>query len=172
MPPFCHDGTERTIPRPTDPVEQKSAYSGKTKAHTLKNLLLINQSLIILFLSPTYFGSTHDKRLADSLPYPLPPGSQLLQDLGFMGFSLEAVEILMPHKKPRGGSLTLQRKTENKQLAQRRVRIEHVNSSVKRLRIIKDTIRLVSPSVRDFVMEISCALHNFRLSFSPWLPLS
>ncbi|MFL5628333.1 MAG: hypothetical protein ACJ788_22365 [Ktedonobacteraceae bacterium] len=33
-------------------------------------------------------------------------------------------------------------KVFNQQLARRRVRIEHVNSSVKRCRIVKDTIRL------------------------------
>ena len=109
----------------------------------------------------------HDKRLADSVPYPLPPQSQLLQDLGFVGFTLPDVEILMPHKKPRGKSLTPEQKAENKRISQRRVRIEHVNSSVKRLRIIKDTIRLVSFHTRDLVMAISCALHNFRLSFVP-----
>jgi hypothetical protein len=50
----------------------------------VKNVLLINAALIILFLSDTYAGSTHDKRIADATPYPLPAGSQLLQDLGFL----------------------------------------------------------------------------------------
>lgn len=78
----------------------------------------------------------------------------------------------MPHKKTRGGALTPTQKAENKLLSRRRVRVEHVNSSIKRLRILKESIRLVSFSLRDLVISISCALHNFRLSFSPWLPLS
>src|SRR5262249_41576735 len=41
-PPFCHDGTERPIPRPTDATEQKTCYSGKQKRHMLKKLLMIN----------------------------------------------------------------------------------------------------------------------------------
>src|SRR5262245_3159690 len=80
-PPFCHDGTERPIPRPTDAAEQKTCYSGKKKRHMLKNLLLIHAKLRIVFLSETAPGSIHDKRMADTTPYPLPTGSQLLQDL-------------------------------------------------------------------------------------------
>src|SRR5207249_7657487 len=59
-PPFCHDGTERRIPRPKDADEQKSYYSGKKKGHTVKNVLLVNAVLLILFLSDTCEGSAHD----------------------------------------------------------------------------------------------------------------
>ena len=127
--------------------------------------------LTILFLSDTYEGSAHDKRIADGTPYPLPSGSQLMQDLGFQAFTLDGVEIIMPTKKPRGGSLTDQQKAENQQIAHRRVPIEHVNSSVKRCRIVKDTIRLFKEGVRDMVAEICCALHNFRVRLSPWKPM-
>ena len=48
----------------------------------------------------------------------------------------------MPMKKPRGGELTLEQDLANQALHQRRLRIEHVNSSVKRCRIVKDRIRL------------------------------
>ena len=75
---------------------------------------------------------------------------------------------LTPHKKPRGGSLTDEQKTENRQNSSRRVRIEHVNSSVKRCRIVKDTIRLFKEEVRDRVVEVCCALHNFRIRITPW----
>ena len=65
----------------------------------MKNVLLVNALLTILFLSDTYGGRTHDKPIADATPYPLPAGSGLLQDLGFLGFTLPGVEILMPTKK-------------------------------------------------------------------------
>ena len=58
--------------------------------------MLVNAPLTILFLSDTYGGRTHDKPIADAMPYPLPAGSGLLQDLGFLGFTLPGVEILMP----------------------------------------------------------------------------
>ena len=38
---------------------------------------------------------------------------------------------------------------------------EHVNSSIKRCRILKGVCRLLRSGVRDLVMEICCALHTF-----------
>src|SRR4030095_5177925 len=130
LPPCAHDGTERRIVRPQDPVEQQESYSGKKKDNTVKNVLLVNALLTILFLSETYGGRTHDLRIAEATPYPLPAGSGLLQDLGFLSFTLPEVEILMPTKKPRGGDLTLEQDLANQALHQRRLRIEHGHSSV------------------------------------------
>ena len=94
-----------------------------------------------------------------------------MQDLGFLAFTLPQGEILMPTKKPRGQELTLEQKVANQVLTRRRLRIEHVHSSVKRCRIVKDTIRLWKEGVRDLVMEICCALHNFRVRLTPWQPM-
>ena len=137
----------------------------------MKNVLLINAALTILFLSETYAGSTHDKRMADATLYPLPAGSRLLQDLGFLAFTLDQVEVIMPTRKPRGRGLTRAQKAMNRRIARRRVRIEHVNSRVKRCRIVHDTNRLRKAGVRDLVMEICCALHNFRVRLIPWQPM-
>jgi DDE superfamily endonuclease len=134
----------------------------------VKNVLLINAMLTILFLSDTYAGSIHDKRIAEATLYPLPAGSQLLQDLGFLAFTLPQVDVIMPTKKPRGRALTRAQKAANRRIARRRVRIEHVNSSVKRCRIVHDTSRLRKVGVRDLVMEVCCALHNFRVRLTPW----
>jgi hypothetical protein len=137
----------------------------------VKKVLLVNALLLILFLSDTYGGRTHDKPIADATPYPLPAGSRLLQDLGFLAFTLPQVAILMPRKKPRGGELSLEQERANQALHQRRLRIEHVNSSVKRCRMVKDRLRLWKAGVRDLVMELCCALHNFRVRLNPWQPM-
>ncbi len=94
-----------------------------------------------------------------------------MQDLGFLAFTLPQVDILMPTKKPRGQELTWEQKLANQALHHRRLRIEHVNSSVKRCRIVKDRIRLWKQCVRDLVMDICCALHNFRVRLTPWQPM-
>jgi hypothetical protein len=134
----------------------------------VKNVLLINAALTMLFLSETYAGSIHDKRIADATPYPLPAGSRLLQDLGFLAFTLDQVEIIMPTKKPRGRALTRAQKAGNRRIARRRVRIEHVHSSVKRCRIVHDTLRLCKQGIRDLLMEVCCARDNFRVRLTPW----
>jgi hypothetical protein len=88
---------------------------------------LVNALLLILFLSDTHGGRIHDKRIADATPYPLPARSRLLQDLGFLAFTLPHVEILMPTKKPRGEELTREQERANQALNQRRLRIEHIS---------------------------------------------
>jgi hypothetical protein len=133
----------------------------------VNNVLLIDAALTILFLTDTYAGSTHDKRIADATPYPLPAGSRLLQDLGFLAFTLDQVEIIMPTRIPRGRNLTRAQKAVNRRIARRRGRIEHVNSSVKRCRIVHETSRLRKAGVHDRVMEVCCALHNFRVGLTP-----
>ena len=94
-----------------------------------------------------------------------------MQDLGFLAFTLPEVVILMPTKKPRGQELSLEEQRANQALNQRRLRIEHVNSSVKRCRIVKDRIRLWKQGVRDLVMELCCALHSFRVRLTSWQPM-
>jgi hypothetical protein len=88
--------------------------------------------------------------------------------LGFMAFTLNQVETIMPTRKPRGRALTRVQKAANRRIARRRVRIEHVNSGVKRCRIVHDTCRLRKAGVRDLVMEVCCGLHNFRIRLTPW----
>jgi hypothetical protein len=133
--------------------------------------LLANALLTILLLSDTYGGRVHDKPIAEATPYPLPAGSQLLQDLGFLAFTLPQVDLLMPMKTPRGQELTVEQQRANQALHHRRLRIGHVHSSVKRCRIVKDRIRLWKQGIRDLVMALCCALHHFRVRITPWQPM-
>jgi hypothetical protein len=133
---------------------------------------LINAMLTILFLRDTYAGRTHDTRIGEATPSPVPVGSQLLQDLGFLALTLPQVDVIMPTKKPRGRTLTRAQKAANPRIARRRVRIEHVNSSVKRCRIVHDTSRLRKVGVGDLVMEVCCGLQNFRVRLIPWQPMA
>jgi len=133
----------------------------------IKNLLLASQERQVLFVSDTYEGSVHDKAIADVTPYPLPEASELLDDLGFLGYTLPGVIHTRPFKKPKGGELSVEQKASNQEIAKRRILIEHVISGIKRCRIVKDTIRLWKEGVRDLVMEICCALHNLRTRSRP-----
>ena len=134
----------------------------------MKNILLADATGTIPFLSDTHEGSSHDKAIADTTPYPLPPDSELLQDAGFQGFTLDGVRITQPVKKPRGKPLTDEQKASNRVIAQRRIPIEHIIASIKRCRIVKDPIRLWKDTARDMVMAVCCGLHNFRLRLCPW----
>jgi DDE superfamily endonuclease len=134
-------------------------------------VLLSNAALPSLFLSATYAGSTPAKRRAQAPPYPVPAGSRVLQDLGVLAFTLAQVDILMPTRKPRGRKLTRAQNAAKRRIARRRVRIEHVNSRGKRCRIVHAICRLRKAGVRARIMEVCCALHNFRIRLTPWQPM-
>lgn len=106
----------------------------------------------------------HDKKIADDYPLHLPAGSVIRQDLGFMGHQPEGILVEMPYKRPRKGELTFSQLLYNQMLSPLRVVIEHANSGIKRLRMIKDTLRLHSEWFRDTGMVVACGLHNLRVS--------
>lgn len=159
------DATERYIPRSTDYERQKYEYSGKKKTHTVKNNLIVDQKSNILFLSSTYAGSIHDKKIADQAAHQFPNNTVLVEDLGYLGYEPENISVLLPKKKPKNRKLTQQEKQDNKHLSQIRVPVEHVMASVKRLNIVKEKIRIRLQDVHDRVMLIACGLHNLRTSF-------
>ena len=162
---FFHDSTERPIQRPKDPQRQKAYYSGKKKQHTLKNLLVTNANGKVIFLSPSFEGRIHDKRIADAIGYDfLPSGSDLYQDTGFQGFTHPGINII----QPKGGELTAEEKEANRLISSIRIRVEHVIGGVKRFRIVQDKLRNWKKGFNDLVMETCCGLHNLRLNFRPW----
>jgi hypothetical protein len=77
----------------------------------------------------------------------------------------------MPTKKPRGAELPLGQQRAKQALHQRRLRIEHGNSRVKRCRSVQDRSRLWKQGGRDLGMELCCALPNFRVRLTPWQPM-
>ncbi len=160
---FAIDGTERRRQRPKDNEEQKRYYSGKKKAHTVKNNVIIGiNDRKIKFLSGTHEGKKNDKKICDEEEYTFPKDSELHQDKGFEGYQPEGVVVHHPKKKPRGGQLSEEDKKHNTLLSRMRVVIEHVIAGIKRCRIVKDVFRNTKEQYDDLVMEIACGLHNFR----------
>lgn len=134
----------------------------------MKHILRIEVRCVIQVLSATYAGKGHDKSLVDDEQYHVPAGSVLYQDMGVQGFTVTAVELEQPTKKPRGGTLTDAQKAANQRIASENRRIEHTMSSVKRCRIGKDKLRYWQDQIRALVMAIACGLHNLRLRHRPW----
>jgi hypothetical protein len=93
----------------------------------------------------------------------LPAGSTLKQDLGFLGHAPAGVCIEQPFKKPKGDQLTHGQKIYNTILSSTRVVIEHANSGIKRLRMLRDTIRIHDSQIRDQVRVLACGMHNLRV---------
>ena len=58
----------------------------------------------------------------------------------------------------------------NQCLSSARISVEHALSGVKRSRIVKDVLRNSKAGFSDRVMEIACALHNWRTASRHPLP--
>ena len=161
---FIIDGTERPINRPKDKNKQKEYYSGQKKQHTVKNNLVTERGGKVVYLSDSYAGKLHDKKIADEEGYRFPPGSKLLQDTGFQGYRPEGVTVIQPKKKPRGGELTSDEKLVNRAISSLRVEVEHQIGGVKRCQILVQKFRNRVTGFVDEVIETACGLHNFRLA--------
>jgi hypothetical protein len=160
------DGTERRCQRPQDPETQRACYSGKKKTHTEKNLVIGGLSTrTVVYLSDTYEGRVHDKRIADTEQPTLPEEIALYKDTGFQGYEPEHVLTFQPQKKPRGKELSQEQKAENRLISKVRIVIEHLIAGIKRCRIVKDVFRNTKVHFDDLVMELACGLHNFRVHF-------
>ena len=161
---FIIDGTERAINRPKDNDQQKKYYSGKKKSHTVKNNIIVERGGKVMYLSGTYEGKCHDKRIADDEQYAFPPNSRLLQDSGFQGYRPAGATIIQPKKKPKGRELDADEKLVNKAISKFRVEVEHHIGGIKRSQIVVQRFRNRTENFVDEVMETACGLHNFRLA--------
>src|SRR5205823_10805207 len=94
------DATERRRERPNNPQKQALHHSGKKNTHTDKNVLVVSgRSKRVLFLSGTYAGHVHDKRIADEAHLCYPPGTALYKDAGFQGYEPPVAQSCQTKKK-------------------------------------------------------------------------
>jgi hypothetical protein len=160
------DGAERKIQRPKDNEKQKKFYSGKKKTHTVKNNVIVGvNDRKVKYLSETFEGKKHDKKICDEENIGFPNGTILYKDTGFQGYEPDGVSTRQPKKKPKGGELSVEEKVENSMISGVRVVVEHVISGIKRCRIVKDVFRNTKGNFNDLVMEIACGLHNLRTEY-------
>jgi len=104
-PELIIDGTERRRQRPKSPEKQALHYSGKKKTHSDKNVVIVNaKTKRVGYLSRTYPGKTHDKKIADGEQVVYPPEARLDQDTGFQGYAPPVREIRQPKKSRVSGS--------------------------------------------------------------------
>ncbi|MBK8905315.1 MAG: hypothetical protein IPM53_29300 [Anaerolineaceae bacterium] len=97
---FAQDGSDRRRQRPKDQEKQKASYSGKKKAHTVKNHLVVHpESRRVCCLSAMSPGKKHNKKLADEANLHFPNRTLLEQDTGFQGFNPEQVIIRQPKEE-------------------------------------------------------------------------
>ena len=93
------DGTERRRQRPKKAEKQALHYSGKKKIHSDKNVLVAAaRTKRIAYLSQTYPGKMHDKKVADTEALSYPENITLYKDTGFQGYEPQVRETRQPKK--------------------------------------------------------------------------
>lgn len=93
------DGTERRRQRPKEAKKQALHYSGKKKIHSDKNVVIVTvKKKRISFLSQTYPGKTHDKKVAETENIIYPNHMTLLKDTGFQGYEPKVHKTIQPKK--------------------------------------------------------------------------
>jgi len=158
------DSTERPTARPVR--GQKRFYSGKKKRHTLKTQVVVvrvrkkpgrghrRRRVRIAAISPTFPGSTHDKKVYDRTGVVIPPGVKGCGDTAYIGTGLKT-----PRRKPRNGELTPRQKAGNRRVSKRRIAVEHGIGKMKVWRVSAERWR--NPRRRHTLMMKNVAgLHN------------
>ena len=126
--------------RPSLQARQKRGYSGKKKRPTLQTQLATDQDGAILTLEAGQRGLQADLKLYEAPPRPEPIANKPRRgDKG--SHSQEPPEFTPPHKKPRGGELRAEQKTEHKEIARQRIVVEQAIRRVKGFRILRDDYR-------------------------------
>lgn len=93
------DGVERRRQQPKQREIQAIHNSGKKKAHTDTNLVVVHtRTKHVSFLSPPLPGSVHDKKLAEHVCIRYPRNTTLRRDLGLLGYAPEVREHRQPQK--------------------------------------------------------------------------
>ena len=157
------DVTETPIERPKK--QQKRAYSGKKKQHTLKCQLIIDRDTLEIICLHFDLGRTHDFKLFKAAGIHMHPDTRMLGDSGYQGIARYLANSYIPKKKPRNGELSEAERDDNRILSKERIYIEHVNRRVKIFRILAQRYRNRRKRY-GLRFNIIAALYNYELSLA------
>jgi hypothetical protein len=118
----------------------------------------------VIYLGWTVEGKRHDKALVEAEAPPFPAGSRIAADSGYQGWKTEGAQVNVPQKKPRKRELSVEQKEINRQLSQRRVRVEHAIAGIKVHRLVHDVYRGRNERFADRAMVVAVGLYNYKSS--------
>lgn len=161
------DGTERRIQKPKNVKRNRRMYSGKKKAHTRKNVVVVSDKKRILMMTPTKPGRRHDKRAADNrlLGERIPPHVDIWTDTGFQGLQHLHPRVHTPQKATKKHPLTPQQREENRLIASFRVVSEHALSGMKRFGVVSQVLRNKLGRFDDRAAFVCAGLWNLHLRY-------
>ncbi len=173
------DAKEQRIQRPKNTKgddgqshdHQKPYYSGKKKAHTLKNQLAVRPDGLIEALSPSVpGGATHDLTLLREtrLLAELASDEAAMLDKGYDGIQHDypTNRLYQPFKARRNHPLTEEQKAYNRHLARYRIVVEHTNAVLNKFQVLVQVFRHARTSHTRLIRVIA-GLVNRRIQVTP-----
>ncbi len=142
------DVTESQIERPQ---KTETVLQWQKKRHTFKSQIFINQANQQIICTAHAKGKKHDFTLFKCSNTHLLSEIVCLADKGYQGIARIHPNSHTPKKRPRRGSLTVEERHLNQQLAKLRVIVEHINRRLKILRFCPSVIEIAA-SVLVYVL--------------------
>jgi hypothetical protein len=154
------DSFETPVRRPSLDGAQRRVYSGKKKRHTLKTQVVTDGNGEVWEIDPGHRGPTNDKKLYEESGVTARyPDLRKYADLGYQG----ATDLHLPHKKPKGGTLTAEQREANREHAALRVHVEHGIRRLKSFRILRDEYRLALGRFPQIASVVVGLVHLVRI---------
>ncbi len=143
------DGTHCPVQRPSEKTVRRMRYSGKKKRFTNNTHICINAEEVIIAISKSTVGSTHDITLLKESPMPFGKWTESMKDAstpeedrirhwadkGYQGMAKEmpGATIMTPFKiSKKHPTLTAEQKEHNRRVNTTRMPVEHVIGRLKR----------------------------------------
>ena len=173
------DAKEQRIERPKNKKDkdgniqdrQKPYYSGKKKAHTLKNQAAVTPQGRIEHVSESVpGGATHDLQLLrqTDLLSKLKDGEAAMLDKGYDGITADYPDkkLYLPFKARRNHPLTEEQKAYNRFLAKYRIVVEHTMAQLNKFQILVQRFRH-QLTKHSGIFRVVASLVNRRIQLHP-----
>ena len=139
------DATEQRVERPGDSDTQKTYYSGKKKAHTLKTQIVVNERGRMRQVSDSVPGATHDLTLLrqSGVVAALPRGVTANGDCGYRGMQNDFPDhsVALPYRPNAGEHLTPEEKLHNQIVSSVRIVVENTLAELKHFQALASRFR-------------------------------
>lgn len=160
------DATEQPVLRPQDKAQEQAYYSGKSRCHTAKSAIVVNEHGLIRAVTATTPGGVHDLthvRQAGVLTQ-IPPCVTVIADAGFDGLykDLPDHSVATAHKAQRNHPLMPDHRAMNRELSAVRIIVENVFCHLKQFRILAERFRHQVERWHSDVFWVVAALVNRR----------
>lgn len=163
------DATEQEVPRPEKKKERKKYHSGKNKSFTIKTQISVTPNRLIVNVSPSIPGRTHDYKYFQKTEVPgwLERNPQVIGrfDLGYLGVKRDYPKASIIHGIKRNRwkrKLTRSEKIFNTKCSKKRIVAEHAIANLKKYRILGDIYRN-NKERYSMIFASVASLVNFRM---------